>query len=475
MYKRIENELLELFYTSTSAIYENWSEPVLIDSCTVVSSVIESSPVDDKVCLAYAKPSNLQSQWHSDIVYFTKVIYLDWDWENGEINLTDYATDNDSLWAFKDIDILYDYEGSLHFCWGAQWVVEDRIHWRTFVFYENISSNEIIATHAYPGESFEDICGDWNRPVTNLNLGYIQGDYDDYIFTTWIQYDPQDVSANGYGNGDIFFSQYPDGYYDLFSSLGSLTNTRTPACLPGDCLSEYSYSIVDDLNNDYDITYIIDKDPGSIPFSEGSATLNSSCDEGIFYPFWWGDAGNAYVRVVNDATDEPIDSALIEVFNPYPYELIYSTYTQENGRPHYQPVPPIGYKDFKASKPGYTSDIRYGVMIEWEGSHFIELRLGTQTGIDDDSPLPRELSLSQNYPNPFNQTTTISFDLPGPEQVSLEIYDITGAQVETLIESYLPAGAHKINWNANKLASGTYIYKLKAGEQTQVNKAVLIK
>ena len=82
--------------------------------------------------------------------------------------------------------------------------------------------------------------------------------------------------------------------------------------------------------------------------------------------------------------------------------------------------------------------------------------------------------LKQNYPNPFNPNTTIEFSIPNTEFVSLEIYNMLGQKVATLLENELHAGTHKINWNANKVVGGTYFYRLRAGNYQKIKKLILL-
>ena len=95
--------------------------------------------------------------------------------------------------------------------------------------------------------------------------------------------------------------------------------------------------------------------------------------------------------------------------------------------------------------------------------------------IKDDANRPAAFSLDQNCPNPFNARTTISFELKKPADVKLEIFDITGARVATLVDEYLPAGPHDVIWNAQDVASGTYIYRLTAAGNSYSRRAVLLK
>ena len=94
--------------------------------------------------------------------------------------------------------------------------------------------------------------------------------------------------------------------------------------------------------------------------------------------------------------------------------------------------------------------------------------------------LPEGFELNQNYPNPFNPTTEISFSLPESQNVELVIYNMRGRKVATLIDGYLSAGEHRVEWDStdddgNTVASGVYLYKLIAGTVTVSKKMTLVK
>ena len=91
------------------------------------------------------------------------------------------------------------------------------------------------------------------------------------------------------------------------------------------------------------------------------------------------------------------------------------------------------------------------------------------------SGIPQTFSLAQNYPNPFNPSTTISFSLPSQSFVSLKVFDIVGREVATIVSEEMPAGAYTRQWNAAKMSSGIYFYRLQAGSYTQTKKLVLLK
>jgi hypothetical protein len=99
------------------------------------------------------------------------------------------------------------------------------------------------------------------------------------------------------------------------------------------------------------------------------------------------------------------------------------------------------------------------------------------TGITPTTSLaPKVFTLSQNYPNPFNPTTMIQFTLESDGLTTLKIYNVLGKEVATLVNGNLRAGVlHQVTFNATKLASGLYFYRLQTGKNVQVKKLLLLK
>jgi hypothetical protein len=89
--------------------------------------------------------------------------------------------------------------------------------------------------------------------------------------------------------------------------------------------------------------------------------------------------------------------------------------------------------------------------------------------------LPDAFSLNQAYPNPFNPVTTLSFELPIASGVSLQIYNLQGREIATLVDGSMDAGYHSIAWNGDKEASGMYFVKMVAGEYIATQKLMLVK
>lgn len=89
--------------------------------------------------------------------------------------------------------------------------------------------------------------------------------------------------------------------------------------------------------------------------------------------------------------------------------------------------------------------------------------------------VPVKHSLLQNYPNPFNPSTKFKFTIAKSEKVILSVYDITGKQIELLVNEKMNPGTYEVEWNASKLSSGTYLYSMQAGNFTETKKMMLIK
>jgi len=107
---------------------------------------------------------------------------------------------------------------------------------------------------------------------------------------------------------------------------------------------------------------------------------------------------------------------------------------------------------------------------QYEYSGVVEVEIG----------VPDKYSLSQNYPNPFNPVTTLRYDLPDNNHVTLTIYDLNGREINLLININQPAGHKSVQWNATDsfgkpVSAGVYLYQIRAGEFVQTRKMVLLK
>lgn len=126
-------------------------------------------------------------------------------------------------------------------------------------------------------------------------------------------------------------------------------------------------------------------------------------------------------------------------------------------------IPPAGSFDLKGVN-SYT-----GILA------FHNEDVGFATSIAKEEGLPVEFALQQNYPNPFNPSTNIRFALPQASDVRLEVFNLLGQRVATLLNTPKPAGVHEVTFDASALASGMYVYRIHAGDFVQTRSLMLIK
>ncbi|MEW5995466.1 MAG: FlgD immunoglobulin-like domain containing protein, partial [Candidatus Zixiibacteriota bacterium] len=111
----------------------------------------------------------------------------------------------------------------------------------------------------------------------------------------------------------------------------------------------------------------------------------------------------------------------------------------------------------------------------------VSLELGSYEGaVVKATEVPADYALNQNYPNPFNPTTEIGFTLPTALEVKLEVFNLLGQRVKTLVDGRLDAGAHTVSWNATDdagrpVSSGVYFYRIQAGDFIEAKKMMLLK
>ena len=198
-------------------------------------------------------------------------------------------------------------------------------------------------------------------------------------------------------------------------------------------------------------------------------------------------SGNAYVTGVAYSSDFPIrnpyqtDQLDWDVFvtelSPSGNSLIYSTYLGGNDEDYGYGIAVDGSGN--AYVTGKTSSENFPTQTPYQTDQplldaFVT-KFGFQTGIGDDDRLPSVFGLSRNYPNPFNVQTMIQYSLPVQSLVAIDIFDIHGRKMETLVEGIKPAGEYQTIWDASDQASGIYFYRIKAGDNVETKKMMLMK
>ncbi len=125
-------------------------------------------------------------------------------------------------------------------------------------------------------------------------------------------------------------------------------------------------------------------------------------------------------------------------------------------------------KEYAIENPGQIPPDRFRIYFGNESL--------VKAAIDNDTPArPMTFRLYQNYPNPFNPVTTISYDLPRPCRVTVDIFNILGQRVIRLEDGYREAGSYQIRWDGREVASGVYFYRIQADEFAETRKMLLIK
>ncbi len=110
----------------------------------------------------------------------------------------------------------------------------------------------------------------------------------------------------------------------------------------------------------------------------------------------------------------------------------------------------------------------------------VEGRVGFTEPVKSDTGTPAAFSLAQNYPNPFNPVTEIMYNLPSACHVRLDIYNVLGQRIATLVNEHQTAGGQVVEWNGkdtvgNAATSGVYFYKIQAGSFVEMKKMILLR
>jgi hypothetical protein len=256
-------------YTSSADEGSNWTDPEIVDTTMDLSSMMTSSRISDKVCIAYTRPRTLVSpdQYNNDMVYIESLDGTTWDWTN-IVNVTNYQM-LDTLRAYTDCDAVYDYNDNLHLLWNAPYYDEVNglisadacllFHW------SQATGINLVANCWWPSAP-----GAWNRSACKMSLGV---DDNNNIFALWTQFTDSDVSVASYSNGELYTSYSTNGGVS-WSTPENITNTPTPDCWPGECDSDHWSSLAEEVDGYLHIIYSNDKDAGGIPQTEGVDTEN---------------------------------------------------------------------------------------------------------------------------------------------------------------------------------------------------------
>ncbi|MDE2996634.1 MAG: T9SS type A sorting domain-containing protein, partial [Bacteroidota bacterium] len=173
--------------------------------------------------------------------------------------------------------------------------------------------------------------------------------------------------------------------------------------------------------------------------------------------------GRVYVSLANAGTDD--NYVFIVLAESEVSETPSFLYTQFSNSG-------LGWAGFDEVQDGSGGSVFDGYVVPIRAT--VNLIAGA-TDTEDIDVLPRDLVLEQNYPNPFNPSTQIRFQLPSSSPVTLQVFDLLGRNVATLVDGPMSAGTHEFTFDASSLPSGLYLYTVSTPTQRQTRTMTLIK
>ena len=290
------------------------------------------------------------------------------------------------------------------------------------------------------------------------NIAYSNTDPDQVAFNIF-QPGLNSVALGNFVEGDVFS-------YDL--STANVTSALAPSFSPDD--SEVVF---------------YNPDANQLMFIQRESLTLSSLDfnETVFNPKWFIRGGSGGTQ--NQAPTAGFVVSTISGTAPLDVQFDASSSSDPDGEP-------LAYDwDFGNGASGggqmVTHTFSQGGSFEvvltvmdsggLSSQAFIIITVEGPSGVSNETAdeLPQTVALHQNYPNPFNPTTQIRFDLPAHDHVRVEVMDLLGRSVTTLVDDPMPAGSHEFTFDAAGLPSGTYMVVLRAGNTQQVRQMVLLR
>ncbi|HBZ00453.1 MAG TPA: hypothetical protein DEO84_03930 [candidate division Zixibacteria bacterium] len=251
-------------YTRSNNGGTTWTAIAPVDTSRVISVIVVSSKVSDKVAILYChSKAGDTTSLRNDIYYIESPDGITWNNFADKVNITNYGPNSDSLYAWKEVSAVYDFDDNLHVIWNAQYVTNTSsphfvipgahlAHW-------DHSSNTI--------SYFADFPPSWPNSGCFMGLNNfvfaqssIAVDSANQLYVAYTSWDSTDCSLNGVANGDIYVQHSFDGG-STWSAKENLTNSHYPGCMTGDCFSDVFPSLAEVANNYVHLFYVCDADP----------------------------------------------------------------------------------------------------------------------------------------------------------------------------------------------------------------------
>jgi len=256
----------KMIYSRSTNGGETWTSTEVVADVALLNGCITASS-DGKVGIVYLEPviSGEFSQVKNDICYFVSPDGRDWDFRTPE-NITDYANDNEELFCPWGIDAVFDSDGNLNVVWVTGHIGDDgsfidevcqlwHFSEQTGYVSQIAESSDPLLTCTY---------GAVTLPISMPGIAYTNDAYgNEALSVIYIGYDESDASSEGECVGDLYATfGFEDG--QVWDGPYNITQSHSPNCAPGDCLSENFPSLAENMNEWAHPTYVMQK-LGDIP------------------------------------------------------------------------------------------------------------------------------------------------------------------------------------------------------------------
>lgn len=266
----------------------------VIDWLTTISADIAASRSTERVAFVYCDIRETlggdSNQYNNDIYLVVSEDGINWDLHN-PINITNFiypdstnpdtiAAKGDTLRAYADASVFFDDQDNIHVAFTTPYYdeINFRISWSNSLIWhwsESTGYYSLVADGWFDELAWGGLmCGAWQRYVQRPCIA--QDETAGNLLIVYQQFDTSDIAANGYPQADAMISRSIDG--GIRWSVGTnVTNTHAPGGNPGDCMHERDITCNETVENDtLHIFYVLDKDAGSVPYNEGTWTLNQA-------------------------------------------------------------------------------------------------------------------------------------------------------------------------------------------------------
>jgi len=362
-----------------------------------------------------------------------------------------------------------------------------KVVWTGGVTYDSVENMNSIPASYYPAIAYPK----------NFTFDTATGEFSFYDMDIQGADPADEIYANGFDlNEDGFVDEYLDDPGGEFDGMPLLTTSAPSYFFMGDYQDAYFHeSTAKMVSNGSWLVNV---------WYDGAKLQEAYNDEPGYEG--WDQQPELCISISDDSGATWSD---IRYINANPLDAVVDTtgYFEGNYAPEFEGMIPIGISlgnklEILSNEPGnyhaklhfvFMNDLDYGsIAIGVGGSIWTDNPLyygaidlefqedNTNVSSDDVTVTPSTELLAQNYPNPFNPTTTIAYNMVEEGNVSIEVFNIKGQKVKTLLNEHMTVGDHLLVWegtndNNQKVSSGIYFYKMKSGNYSSTKKMILMK